>query len=200
VSPYFAKLENASLVRPYRAGEDGELPGGLRYRPINLRHDGGETFGFRLMGRAGLFDEPCALAYAADLGSWDAPLVEALADVDLLALEFNHDVAMELDSGRDPRLIARVLGDDGHLSNDQATALLRAVLGCSPPGRLRWLVQLHLSRQCNRPRLALRTAAESLANLQVDVQIHTAAQDKTGRTIHCDGEPVRRRRSVSPIR
>src|SRR5256885_7426706 len=51
------------------------------------------------------------------------------------ALEFNHDVALERTSGRHPRLIARVLGDEGHLSNEQAGALVRAVLDRSHQGR-----------------------------------------------------------------
>jgi len=38
-------------------------------------------------------------------------MVEALADVDLLGVEFNHDVEMQRRSGRSPALIARVLGD-----------------------------------------------------------------------------------------
>ena len=55
-------------------------------------------------------------------------LADALSGVDLLALEFNHDVAMQRSSGRHPMLIARVLGDEGHLSNAQAAALLRQTL------------------------------------------------------------------------
>ena len=100
---------------------------------------------------ADLFARPCALAYAADLGSWQDDVARRLADVDLLALEFNHDVYLQRSSGRSPRLIARCLGDHGHLSNVQAAALVRHVLTLSEPGRLRHVVQLHLSRDCNRP-------------------------------------------------
>ena len=102
---------------------------------------------------------PIGRGYATDLGTWQSSLAEALANVDILALEFNHDVAMEKSSGRDPQLIARVLGDAGHLSNEQAAALVREVLLRSQPNRMRHLVQLHMSRQCNRPTLA-RAVAE----------------------------------------
>ena len=54
--------------------------------------------------------------------------------MDALALEFNHDVALQYASGRSPRLIQRVLGDRGHLSNEQAAALLGEVLRRSPAG------------------------------------------------------------------
>src|SRR5260370_1255733 len=87
---------------------------------------------------------PRPLAAPLDLGCWQPDLARALADVDILALEFNHDVGMEYARGRSPRLIMRVLGDEGHLSNAQAAGLLREVVRLSEPGRLRHLVQLHL--------------------------------------------------------
>jgi hypothetical protein len=100
--------------------------------------------------------------------------------VDLLAVEFNHDVGMEYASGRAPMLIARVLGDEGHLSNDQAAELVRAVVARSTAGRLRHLVQLHLSRECNRPALARDTLRALLAEMNVTASIHTAEQDVPG--------------------
>lgn len=180
--PAFVRLHGAGLVRAYRAGEALALAPGLRCRPFPLRHDGGATFGFRFEASSGLFDQLRAVGYAADLGSWDRDLVAELADVDLLALEFNHDVELEHASGRSPYLIARVLSDHGHLSNAQAAALLREVLRHSAPGRLRQLVQLHLSRDCNRPELAGEMARAILAELDPSVGLHTASQDQPGPT------------------
>src|SRR5262249_32951214 len=134
-SPAFAELHAAGLVRAFEPGADFALAPNLRCRALPLRHDGGPTFGFRFEATSALFGRPAALGYAADLGSWDDGLADALADVDVLAVEFNHDVELERLSGRMPRLIARVLGDDGHLSNAQAAALVRAVLTRSPAGR-----------------------------------------------------------------
>jgi ribonuclease BN (tRNA processing enzyme) len=179
----FAALRAAGLVRPFAAGEPFDLAPCLRCRALPVRHDGGATFGFRLEGAPDLFGRSASVAYAADLGSWDDGLADALADVDLLAVEFNHDVALEYASGRMPRLIARVLGDDGHLSNEQAADLVRAVLARSPSGRPRHLVQLHLSRDCNRPALARAAAKAALAG-RADVTVHTAEQDAPGATLH----------------
>jgi hypothetical protein len=120
--------------------------------------------------------------------------------VDLLALEFNHDVEMEARSGRTPRLIARVLSDDGHLSNEQAGRLVRAVLARSPRGRLQHLVQLHLSRECNHPDLARECADLVLSELAPDVQLHTAEQDVPGKILDLGARvpvPVRKRRASS---
>jgi phosphoribosyl 1,2-cyclic phosphodiesterase len=180
----FAGLRDDGLIRPYETDEEMLLAPGLRCRPVRLRHDGGLTCGFRFEAGADLFGQSCALGYAADLGSWGPDLAGTLGDVDLLALEFNHDVALERGSGRSPRLIARVLGDDGHLSNIQAAALLREVLLRSAPGRLRQVVQLHLSRDCNHPDLAAAAAGAALGDCPFPVAVHTACQDTPSPTFH----------------
>src|SRR5262249_32611360 len=151
--------------------------------PLPVRHDGGATFGFRLEAAPDLFGRATCLAYAADLGCWDDALADAMSDVDLLAVEFNHDVELEYASGRMPRLIARVLGDEAHLPNARGAALVRAVPPRSPPGRPRPLAQLHLSRDCNRPALARAAALAALAG-RSDVTVHTAEQDVPGETLH----------------
>jgi phosphoribosyl 1,2-cyclic phosphodiesterase len=182
-SENFPPMKAARLVRDYEAQDDFHLTPGLRCRPLPISHDSGFTFGFRLEGLPDLFGHSCALGYVADLGCWDEKLVEALVDVDLLALEFNHDVRMECASGRTAALIARVLGDQGHLSNDQAAALLREVLRRSRPGRLRHLVQLHLSRDCNEPSLAAAAARAVLDAHTCTSQVHTARQHEVCKTI-----------------
>jgi phosphoribosyl 1,2-cyclic phosphodiesterase len=194
----FGSLLAAGLVKPFSATEEFQPVPRLRCRALPVRHDGGATFGFRLEGTPDLFGKAPALAYAADLGCWDDELVRGLADVDLLAVEFNHDVVMQHASGRGPRLIERILGDEGHLSNEQAADLVRAVLGRSPAGRLRHLVQLHLSRDCNRPALARRVALAVADGLDEPFEVHTAAQDVAGATLHlgfASAVPVRRRRA-----
>ena len=188
-SAAFAKLIAQGLVRPFAPWQEFALAVGLRCTPLPVRHDGGATFGFRLEGPRDLFGQGAAVGYVADLGCWDEALVGGLADVDLLAVEFNHDVAMEYASGRSPRLIDRVLGDEGHLSNAQGAGLVRAVLGRSEAGRVRHLVQLHLSRECNRPTLAREAARAVLDELAVRVEVHTAAQDEPGATLHLGAAP-----------
>jgi phosphoribosyl 1,2-cyclic phosphodiesterase len=194
----FVALHGASLVRSFEAHEEVVLSQTLRCRPLPVRHDGGATFGFRLEGEADLFGHRKSLGYVADLGCWDEALAGHLADVDLLAVEFNHDVKLQYASGRMPRLIERVLGDDGHLSNAQAAGLVRAALARSSAGRLRHLVQLHLSRDCNRPSLAREAAQPVLAELAPTAALHTAAQDVAGATLHLHPAHHNRRRPSRP--
>lgn len=178
----FAAMHRAKLFHVYQADIAFRLSSFVWCQPLAVQHDSGATFGFRFDGRANLFHPGWSLGYVADLGTWDAALADSLTNVDLLALEFNHDVAMQRSSGRSAWLIERVLGDRGHLSNEQAAELVSDVLRRSMPGRLRRLVQLHLSRQCNRPQLASSAAraavTSSTAGLDPSqhIHIHTAEQ------------------------
>lgn len=172
----FQRLEEAGLVscyddRPFLTGT------GLRLEPIPLRHDAGPTFGFRIEVSAERRGRVVSLGYLADTGSWSEPMVETLVDVDALGVEFNHDVAMQKASGRPRLLIARNLGDQGHLSNGQGAELVAAVLARSRPGALRYLVLLHLSQQCNRPGLALEAARSAVRAAGRRVVVHAARQD-----------------------
>lgn len=173
----YRAMQRARLFRTYEDGRHFSLTGLVRCRPLGLRHDSGATFGFRFEGAASLFNRGWALGYVCDLGCWDSPLADALADVDVLAVEFNHDVAMQRASGRSRLLIDRVLSDDGHLSNEQAAALVAAVKQRSSSHKVHRLVQLHLSRQCNRPDLARLAARQVLDELGAETFIHTADQD-----------------------
>lgn len=182
-SAHFRRLLDANLVREYEAEKGLDLPAGLRGVPIPVRHDGGATFGFRLQGPGNLFGEAVVLGYAADLGVWDEVLLDAFQGVDLLALEFNHDVDLENRSPRPRFLIDRVLGDHGHLSNDQGAEFLRCLLARESSPRLASLVQLHLSGDCNRPALARQAAQRVLDEAETSLTIHTARQDAALKTI-----------------
>ena len=186
-------LADAGLVRLYEEGTPFAVEPGCRCEAIALAHDGGATFGFRIDGPRDLFSGGWAVAYAADLGSWDTVLAGRFANVNVLALEFNHDVALQFASGRSPQLIRRVLGDEGHLSNAQAAALFAEVLRRSAPGRVKHLVQLHLSRQCNRGALAHEAAHAVARTAGAELVIHTAEQNIAGpRHRHRHGASGRR--------
>src|SRR5262249_13446258 len=117
-----------------------------------------------------------SIGYLADTGCWSEPMADALANVDVLGVEFNHDVAMQKSSGRPWVLIERNLGDLGHLSNGQGAELVAAVLARTRRGVLRHLVLLPLSQQCNRPALALAAARAALLAAGHRVAVHAARQ------------------------
>jgi ribonuclease BN (tRNA processing enzyme) len=193
-SPAFAVTHAAGRVRLYDATEQFIAVPGLTCRPLAVLHDGGPTFGFRFEGAHGLYGPTWSVAYAADLGCWDESLARALADVDLLALEFNHDVEMQRRSGRPYPLIHRILGDEGHLSNEQAAGLLRAAIAASGHACLRHVIPLHLSRDCNRPTLARAAALAALQDAAA-VGVHLHAPDRGGPSLTIGVTPPPKRRA-----
>jgi hypothetical protein len=91
-----------------------------------------------------------------------------------------------------------VLSDSGHLSNRQAAEFTRAVLSRSAAGVLSHVVQLHLSRDCNRPELAAAAAKQALTPLAPDAQVVTARQDVVTRGIPLVPRPALARRASRP--
>jgi phosphoribosyl 1,2-cyclic phosphodiesterase len=176
-SPSFTVLEAIGRVEPIEAGDFIDLDARLTCLAIPVSHDAGATLAYRIDGWTEDETTAWSVGYASDLGCWEDSLAEQFANVDLLALEFNHDVQLQRGSARPSFLIERVLGDEGHLSNEQAASLLQAILAGSEAGRLRQLVQLHLSQDCNRPTLAVTAAERIRHELGLDFAVHAARRE-----------------------
>jgi hypothetical protein len=125
-------------------------------------------------------------------------MVEHLAGVDLLGVEFNHDVAMQKSSRRPDFLIERNLSDDGHLSNRQGALLLEAVLNGSRGRAPRHVVLLHLSEQCNQPELALEAARAALRTAGTQADVHAARQSPAFPNIWIEPARARSRSRGTP--
>ncbi len=133
---------------PVRAGKAFRV-GGLAVTPFRKSHDAPDPLGYLIA------DSAVTLAVATDLGTVDRETVGLLRDTTYLIFEANHDVELELHSDRPVHLIRRVLGDRGHLSNEQAGEALAAIAG---PGT-RMILLAHLSDECNTPGLAWQTVS-----------------------------------------
>jgi phosphoribosyl 1,2-cyclic phosphodiesterase len=192
-APAFGALETSGLTREYSAGKLIELTQGLTCLPLRVSHDSEPTFAFRIDGldaestssvdgqRPG--NPAWSIGYASDLGCGSSELLAAFTGVDILAIEYNHDEMMERNSSRPRFLVRRVLGDEGHLSNRQAAELTAAIAGASGEGFPGHLVQLHLSRECNKPELAAVAGREALVALNPAAEVITAKQDVAAKSI-----------------
>ncbi|QJW97965.1 MBL fold metallo-hydrolase [Frigoriglobus tundricola] len=199
VAASFPTLRAAGLTREYTDGAVIELTPRLTCRPLRVSHDSVPTFAFRIDGRDGEPHPAWALGYAADLGCGSPELIDLFAGVDVLALEYNHDELMERASPRPKFLVDRVLGDQGHLSNKQAAELTAAIAGRSGEGFPGHLVQLHLSRDCNRPELAAVAGREALVALNPATEVVTARQDVAAKTINLVRRPNSETRAAARV-
>ncbi len=135
--------------------------GDIEVLPFAVPHDAREPIQFTF-SHGGL-----TLGILTDTGSYTPHVLSAIADVDGLLLECNHDARMLRDGPYPPRLRARVGGDYGHLSNDQAAALLSRIRH----QRLQHLVIGHLSEKNNCPKLARRAVSAVSEDLDERISV-----------------------------
>jgi phosphoribosyl 1,2-cyclic phosphodiesterase len=139
--------------------------GALRLMPFSVAHDADDPLQY-VFG-----DGDRRLGVLTDVGAPGGDVFNALAGVDALLLECNHDVEMLRASAYPPFLKARILGDHGHLSNAQAATLLQQL----DSRRLQLVAAGHLSRRNNQRRLAQAALAAALGC--ADDEVLVADQD-----------------------
>jgi phosphoribosyl 1,2-cyclic phosphodiesterase len=152
--PTYDPMHRAGLLRTFTADSPLTLNDVLTLRVCQVSHDADPTFALRVESSS------FSVGWATDLGFVPDELLRFLHGVDVLGMEFNHDLEMEKRSRRPRHLIERVLSDTGHLSNVQAAE----AVGClAEASELQTVVQLHLSRDCNTADLAHRAGKNVLA-------------------------------------
>lgn len=116
----------------------------LTVNPMHISHDAAQPVGYRIA----YGDKKVGIC--TDLGVYNDYTVECLKGMDALLLEANHDVKM-LQVGPYPYYLKqRILGDRGHLSNENSGKLLCRILH----DKLQAIVLGHLSKENNLPELA----------------------------------------------
>ncbi len=148
--------------------------GDLRVEAFTVSHDAADPVGF-------VFDDGTSrLCVVTDLGQ-ATPLVRAkLARCHVAIVESNHDYDMLMQSDRPWSLKTRIAGRSGHLSNDDAAALMSAAI----PRQMHTLWLAHLSGECNTPALAFNTMRQALVKAgRADVHVDVLSQTQVSRRL-----------------
>lgn len=134
---------------------------------VQVEHDALGTMSF-------IFDNgKQRLGFATDLGHVPPYLLERFINLDIVAFESNYDPSMQLASNRPEFLKDRIMGGGGHLSNGQSCEAVRQIATQSP---LTHIVLLHLSRQCNEPRLIRELFETQLPHLASKLTVSSQNQ------------------------
>ncbi len=104
------------------------------------------------------------IGMATDLGKYDDYIIEKLAGAEILLLEANHDVNMLMVGGYPYYLKQRILGDRGHLSNENSARLICKLFH----EKLKHITLAHLSQENNYEELAYETVRIELNSLVDD--------------------------------
>lgn len=176
-----------------RSGSLGKIPEGifreiredesflikdLVVNPFTIPHDAAQPVGYRL---------ECgehSVGIATDLGKYNEYIIENLQNLDALLLEANHDIRM-LQVGRYPYYLKqRIMGDRGHLSNENAGQLLCRLLH----DNLKAVFLGHLSKENNYEELAYETVCSEVTMgdnpyKSKDFKIQVAKRDYISETV-----------------
>ncbi|MBK5245672.1 MAG: MBL fold metallo-hydrolase [Peptostreptococcaceae bacterium] len=132
----------------FKTGEIFDI-GDIQVKPFNISHDAIEPVGFSF------YYEGSQISIVTDTGHITEEIYEEIIDADILVLESNHDVNM-LKMCRYPwNVKQRILGTEGHLSNEDAGGILCRLI--SGKSKKRQVLLAHLSRENNFPEMALQT-------------------------------------------
>ena len=133
-------------MRPVEAGRAFTLEN-LEIHPFSISHDAANPVGYTFS------DETGKIGIATDLGKYTEEIIQCLKGSNAVLIEANHDINM-VEVGKYPFLLKkRILGDSGHLSNDNAGRLVERLLGES----LQYVLLGHLSKENNVKELAYET-------------------------------------------
>lgn len=135
---------------------------------FTIPHDAVDPVGFSLRA------EGIKVSIATDLGYMPDSIRVHLQGSDLLLLESNHDLEM-LKVGPYPWSVKqRVMGRNGHLSNEVACAFIREVLD----SRTSTLILGHLSEHNNHPEIVRLMASQTLEERCLDPKLVVADPGK----------------------
>jgi phosphoribosyl 1,2-cyclic phosphodiesterase len=166
---FVARLE----WRLFQSGDRFELDD-LSIETFPIPHDAQDPVGYLVRTCAANF------GFVTDLGHMTKLVIERVRAANVLVLESNHDVKLLQNSNRSWHLKQRILGRHGHLSNEAAADAAREIMSDG----LKHLYLAHLSRECNKPELAMRVMGERLTQIgATHVQLQMASQHTPCQTL-----------------
>ncbi len=171
------------VMQPVMAQQTFSI-GDIEVRPFALSHDATEplSYSFCKDGRQ--------ITVVTDTGCMTMEAFDQLKEADLLVLEANHEVNI-LKVGAYPYSVKRrILGDEGHLSNETAGKCLCDVLRYrKEQGReeVPKVVLAHLSKENNTPGQAYLTIRNVLFEedfyIDKDLELDIAHRDEIGKSV-----------------
>ena len=147
------------------------LIGNLKIEPFPIPHDAISPCGFNI------YSSNQKISIATDIGHITPGIIEHLKNSAFLLLEANYEPEMLYYSSYPYHLKQRILGDNGHLSNENAGKLITEL---SRYG-LKHVMLGHLSNENNFPDLAYQTVLNELNYNKVclnDLKISVANRNK----------------------
>ena len=146
------------LKNKFNTNEKFEI-GDIKILPFSIPHDAADPCGFNL------FHDNKKVTVATDIGHVDNKILHNLDESNFLLLESNYEPNMLKCSRYPYTLKRRILGPNGHLSNDDAALAISELLKQGVNN----IMLGHLSEQNNFPELAYQTVMNSIISKNIDI-------------------------------
>ena len=145
-------LSNSELVN-FKTNQDFDI-NDLKIHSFSIPHDAADPCGFSV------YNKDKKISIATDIGHMTTNIIKNLEGSDFLLLEANYSPEL-LRYSRYPYLLKqRIVGPNGHLSNDESGNTISSLLKSD----VKNIMLGHLSKENNFPELAYQTVMESLIN------------------------------------
>lgn len=187
--PILANSDTVKAIGPFErctarfkifsTGEFFEF-GDLKIHPFSIHHDTLDPVAFTFE-----FDN-VKLGVCTDLGFVSTLVKSHLTNCNYLYIESNHDPEMVYASARPPIYKQRVLGRQGHLSNQACAELLKDIAHKD----LKQVYLAHLSSECNHPDKALKIAQTALLESGLAIPVHIAYQDTISHVLQFEAQEI----------
>ncbi len=164
----FAAFGRFKIIEPLTKYYDGTLT----VVPIELSHDAKQPVGYVFKS----FDKK--ISFISDTGYINEKYRSILKNADVYFIEANHSVDILMNSNRHWRLKQRIVGDNGHLSNQQTLEFLTKNVGENTKN----IILTHLSEECNEANV-LRETFNNFTSEYENIEITIALQNEVSKVI-----------------
>jgi len=131
-------------------------------KSFRTHHDAYDPVGYTLTDNEG------KVSICLDTGRVDDEMIQSMANSDIYIIESNHEPRMVDVSDYPDSVKARILSENGHLSNQQAAAALYKLI----QGKGEKIYLTHLSSKNNVPALAEMNVIKALSKKSLKRKIH----------------------------
>ncbi|MEG2311537.1 MAG: MBL fold metallo-hydrolase, partial [Bacilli bacterium] len=140
----------------------------IKVEIIKTSHDSGESVGFIIS------DGTSSMVHITDTGYINNKYFNKLSNHNLYVFESNHDIEMLMTGEYPYYLKRRILGNKGHLSNDDAAFYLSELVG----SKTKTIVLAHLSDDNNTYEKAISSVVNTLNSKHKKVNKIIVAKQK----------------------
>lgn len=138
----------------------------LNITPVKTSHDTEDSQGY-------VFEnEKHSIAHITDTGYINFKNYEYLRNKEIYIIESNHDIELLMNGKYPYYLKQRILGDSGHLSNNQCAEYLSKLIG----DKTRHVILIHLSEDNNTEEIAYNTLNEMLEEQGITLETITISK------------------------